>query len=201
MKSKCSIIKGDSIGGSSVIYRKNDLFIQKGLLLNSGKEIWFNNVEFENFECNLAVYDTGSKYGYIDRLGNIVIEPKYAAGTSMKRIIDPDFEDTAYYKDGIFFVKINGLWGGVDSQDRVIFNFEYESIGTFEKGLLPVMKGNKWGIVDIIGDFNIECRFDYSPDYHEGILTYIEGNKIGVMNRRFEELKSDAIFSQASMLN
>ena len=74
-------IKGDTIDGSAIIYKKENLSIVKGLLLADGTEKWFKVLDFGAFSDGLASIDTGSEFGYINRKGEFIIQPEYMIGT------------------------------------------------------------------------------------------------------------------------
>ncbi|MFA7289226.1 MAG: WG repeat-containing protein [Melioribacteraceae bacterium] len=74
-------VKGYCIKGSSVVYRKHNGFLQKGLCFADGIKKWFPGAGIGNFHDNLAVISMKKKYGYIDRNGEIVIPIKYMYGS------------------------------------------------------------------------------------------------------------------------
>ena len=49
--------------------------------------------------------------------------------------------------------KINGKWGFVNEENKLIINNEYDMVTEFNKyGFAGIKKGGKWGVVNIKGE-------------------------------------------------
>lgn len=80
------------------------------------------------------------KYGYMDRTGNVVIEPQ--------------FDSAASFFDGLALVKIGGSYRYVDASGKPAFAGEYENAVGFSEGLASVLlpdHGGGWGVITRTG--------------------------------------------------
>ena len=88
------------------------------------------------------------RYGYIDRDGNIVVEPEYyyaeeftegLATVSIgsidgkcgyidktgKMVIEPKFDDAYPFSEGLASVEIDKKWGFIDKTGNIVVDFKY----------------------------------------------------------------------------
>ena len=71
----------------------------------------------------------GDKYGYIDKIGKVVIDIKY---------------DNIYgFPDDLIVVKKDGKYGCMDKSEKVVIPLIYDDIYTLTDGLLEVHKDKK----------------------------------------------------------
>ena len=77
LKKESSIIVGEMIETSCLIFKIRNNKIIKGLFTAKGNEIWPEYGFFGFFNCGLSPIETKSGYGFINRQGEMVIEPKY----------------------------------------------------------------------------------------------------------------------------
>lgn len=97
------IIRGNFIGGSASIFRKKNGIIERGLEIENGSKIWFGNCDIYDFFDNLAMIANYDKFGFINRMGEIVIPIKY-------EIVDDFSEGHAFVSDfqNTFIIDKNG---------------------------------------------------------------------------------------------
>ncbi|WP_233572754.1 WG repeat-containing protein [Fretibacterium sp. OH1220_COT-178] len=68
---------------------------------------------------------------------------------SYKWLIEPKYERAFAYSEGLWPVKKDGLWGYVDSADRVVVDFQYFGADPFRNGMAYVeVSENVWGLID-----------------------------------------------------
>lgn len=111
-----------------------------------GKE---NDFVFSNAGafCNgLARVKFGEKWGFVNNLGNIVV--------------NFDYEDARDFKDGFARVKKNGRWGFIDISGKIVIPFKYENACPFNEGLAGVQQNGKWGFVDTTGRIAVEIKYE-----------------------------------------
>ncbi|MBK4730907.1 WG repeat-containing protein [Oxynema sp. CENA135] len=91
-----------------------------------------------------------SQIGYLDRQGNIVIEPQYWQGGS--------------FSEGLAAVRVNldSQWGYIDKTGAWAIAPQYERAGQFSEGLAPAKSNGKWGYIDNTGEWAIAPQF-YAP--------------------------------------
>ncbi|MDX9923989.1 MAG: WG repeat-containing protein [Ignavibacteriaceae bacterium] len=111
---KEKLVKGPFVDGSAAIFKKNGLFIEKGLQLKDGTNVWFPDAQIGNFNDGIAWILKGEKIGFVDRIGNIIIEPKYFSATE--------------FGDGLCIVS--------DIRATFLINKKEEIIAQYDEGLL-----------------------------------------------------------------
>lgn len=111
--------------------------------------------EAQSFHEGLAVVNTGSEYGYIDRSGRTVIQPRFTYG-------EP-------FSEGLAAVKESGKWGFIDKSREFVITRQYLGAGSFHEGLATVKVGEKWGYIDRSGKIVIDPEFEEARAFHEGL--------------------------------
>ena len=83
---------------------------------------------------------------------------------SYKWLIEPKYEWAFAYSEGLWPVEKDGLWGYVDSADRVVVDFQYFGADPFRNGMAYVeVSEDVWRLIDPTG------RPVISPKDKEGI--------------------------------
>lgn len=74
-------------------------------------------------------------------------------------------------------VCINGLWGFVDNQGKIVIEPQYQNADSFNIGLGGVCVDDLWGYINSGGTFRIECQFqDCKPFSAAGIAAVKEND-------------------------
>ena len=136
----------------------------------------------------------GGKFGYIDRKGNLLIEPKF------------DFGDR--FVEGRARVRVGKKWGLIDSRGDYIVRPTLTNVGSFSEGLAAVIKlasgfprgPGRIGYVDRSGNYVVE--HDYFGEIDSGTFSqglacvrvrpvdgcgYVDRTGKFVIPRKFEE--------------
>ncbi|SDM14281.1 WG containing repeat-containing protein [Paenibacillus sp. OK060] len=127
--------------------------INRNQLINSAGKVIFQDKSIEYigwFDNGLAIAKKNGKIGYLNTKGKFVIPPTYEEGTSFynqaalvkkngkwalinskgKSLTAFNIEDmdygTHYRKSGLFPVKIDGLWGSMDYQGKLVVPAEFQ---------------------------------------------------------------------------
>ena len=126
-------IKSDEKG---IVYINERLFVEKDqkyyLIDNKGKNIVedsFDDAKIFNGEGYAAV-KIGSKWGFINKDGEVVIEPMY--------------EDARSFSNGYAAVLKNGKWGFINSQNELAIDYQFQDAKDFNEGGCVLVKGDKW---------------------------------------------------------
>jgi hypothetical protein len=88
-----------------------------------------------NFKEDRVVFVKNNKYGYMDRAGRIIIEPKF------------DFAD--YFVDGVALVSINQKVGYINQLGEYIIKPQFENGESFSEGFAAVKKSELYGYIQL----------------------------------------------------
>ena len=82
------------------------------------------------------------------------------------------FNDTTYAA-----VKIDGLWGFVDKDGKVVIPAQYEEARSFANGMAAVKVDGQWGFIDMEGNIVIEPQFSGAKDFTGIGTVYVHTGK------------------------
>src|SRR3989339_1691422 len=85
----------------------------------------------------LIPFRAGSKWGYSDKAGKLVIPARYNAARP--------------FSEGLALVMSGGKYGFIDAAGREVIKPAYQSAGDFGAGLAPVKLKGSWGYIDKAG--------------------------------------------------
>ena len=120
------------------------------------------------------------KWGFIDKSGNLVIQPQFEIDASSdlppvftdglapvrlngkmgyintrgKMVIEPQFAQARNFSDGLAVVNVRGQWGAIDKNGKVVIEPQYMNAFSFNDGLAAVSKfdgPSKWIFIDESG--------------------------------------------------
>jgi|GEM_PF-5536049 len=133
-----SIIKGDFINGSSVIFRKKNGLIEKGIEFENGSQTWFEDCIVSDFYDDRALVSKDWKFGFVDREGQLAVPMLYDFADNFS-------EGSAFATNmqNTFITDKNGYETYLS--DEVLFN------SRFHEGIAKVAK------IDDTGNFRSEA--------------------------------------------
>lgn len=103
-------------------------------------------------------------------------------GAEAPQVTESELDQSSYYQTGtyertteevyLYPVKVNGLYGYVDTLGRMVIEPAYQEAGHFGNGLAPVSQdGLKFGYIDYTGYLVLPFGFDMAGEFHEGLAT------------------------------
>lgn len=101
--------------------------------------------------------------GFIDRMGGFAIQPR--------------FESARDFQEDLAAVRIDGLWGFVSADAKVIIAPRFEQAQSFREGLAAVRIDGKWGFIDKSGTIAIPPRFDAVEPFSESLALVYSGTR------------------------
>ncbi len=154
MKIKHNFYKAGNFknGRASIKIDKNKYnFINK-----SGELICnFNFLKVNDFRENLSKVKTIDGWGFIDTLGNFVIEPKYQKVGNFN-----DGLAFTYVERKLFFgLKKYKAFCFIDKNEKIKIKAKFESCTSFHNGLSILKKGKYYGIINTKGKYFIKPKF------------------------------------------
>lgn len=149
---------------------------------------------------DLFVITVSEKKGFIDKTGNIVIEPRFdqvqdfSGGIARvwincypceRRFIDKqgnfvrssilDEGQQIEFHEGLAAVTVgeipNYSYGFIDNRGNLIIQPQFMSTFRFSEGLARFAVGEKWGFIDKTGNAVISPQFDDVNDFSEGLAS------------------------------
>lgn len=126
-------------------------------------------VSAEPFSEGLAAVSLdGQRYGYIDLLGQLVIEPQ--------------FTHAEPFREGLAPAQFGDLYGYIDRTGSFVIPPQFEAAEPFFDGRAQIALGGKTGYINHRGDIVIEPVYDYGGNFRngralvaqEGVLAYID---------------------------
>ncbi|GAA0178432.1 hypothetical protein SH2C18_14900 [Clostridium sediminicola] len=164
---------------------KDEINVVEGIDDTENSELYIiRKYEDNKYDRNNVIY------GFMDKNGQTVIEPKYKAVT-------PFYEGIACVKD------INDYEYLIDKNDNKICDIDGFYTGTYD-GLWHIQKENKNGCIDKNGEWIIEPKFNNRLDFSEELAAAELNNKWGYIDRFGEwviEPKFDSGFEFAENLS
>lgn len=121
-----------------------------------------------DFSEGLSAVRLSGKWGYIDTLGNIVIDYRFS--------VQP-----LEFSDGLAAFVTNKKWGYIDTNGNIAIEPVYESAKSFYAELAPVKKAGKWGYINTKGEMVIAPKFNEAYRFSKDKVAVVRGadNKRG----------------------
>ena len=137
-----------------------------------------------------AAAQVGQQVGFIDTLGNWIIEPKFSQltyfseglgrmilngkwgfiGTKGEFAIAPAYDNALDFSSGRAAVKLDSLWGFVDPEGQLVIPCQYRSIRPYFEGKAAVAINDRWTFIDLEGKPLFEPKFDAALTFGEGLI-------------------------------
>ena len=125
--------------GKGVVFRNDRIFVHNGKLwqmIDKTGEVYGDAYEAVHLfnDATYAAVCVKGKWGFVDKDGNVVIEPQ--------------FEDAGSFSGGLAAVMKDGLWGFVDQEGTVVVEPQFEDARDFNtKGCAFVFLDGQWKLL------------------------------------------------------
>lgn len=168
--------------GLAWFQKQDDLGVYDGFIDLTGKEV-IKYPFTQDFSEGLAAFViiNGGPKGYIDRVGNIVIEPQY--GWAGK------------FCEGLAAVQKEDKWGYMDKTGKEIIKPIYDYAGDFHDGMAIVgirfndhLHEYKYGIVNNKGEEVVKPQYEYAKDYCGNMAAVGKDGKFGYVDKTGREV-------------
>ena len=120
-----------------------------------------------DFSEGLAAIRVNGRVGFMDKAGNVVIEPKY--------------DDVYPFSEGLAPVELEDKWGYVDKDGNMVVPLQYNIGHMFSEGFASVELEGKWGYIDRNGRFAIPAAFDSAMPFCDGVAAVETFHRVGEM--------------------
>ncbi len=142
----------------------------------------YYNKKFEKreafFNDGLTPFVDNGRYGYMNAVGDIIIEPQYSYAYGFCEGLAAVVNDDDKY-------------GYIDETGKLVipFRFEHDPICTythqaFWNEIAIVVVDGKYGCIDKKGNYIVEPVFDYADDFSEGLALVEKGGLYGYIDTK-----------------
>ena len=183
------------------------------LLCGIGVFIYFltktDTNEFNNnlFVDGLVLVEKDGKYGYLNQIGEVVIDFLYDGAESFyndvaivkvsgkyflinkdgKPINNQKYDNLKFdHKGGLYIFMRNTKYGLLSLDGTILLDAIYDDIGYFSEGVAIVKNGNKYGFIDKKGKQIVECKYNFAFSFSDGYASVVIDNKFGYINKKGE---------------
>jgi serine/threonine protein kinase len=144
-------------------------------------------------------------WGYIDKIGNLMIEDKYHKADNFyeqlarvilddkfgfinqkgQSIVPPNYSQARNYSEGLAAVMAKDKWGYIDQNGNMSIALTFDQTLGFSEGLAPASINRKWGYIDNQSNVVIPFQFDNASNFKGGFaivrkeMSYLIINSIG----------------------
>ncbi|MBS1683936.1 MAG: WG repeat-containing protein [Bacteroidetes bacterium] len=128
------------------------------------------------FQQGLAPVKIGEKWGFINKNGDVKINPQFdqvsAFSENMAQVASYNAE------------KKEVTWGYINKDGEIKVNYQFKSCSQFKDGLALVSNGTKYGYIDESGKFVINPQFDAATDFKNGYARIVQGSQFGFIDKK-----------------
>ena len=108
-------------------------------------------------------------YGFMDREGNVKIQPQY--------------EQLGFYFEGLATAVKDNRFGYVDKLGNVVIPFRFESASDFEGGRAIVQEDGRYGVIDRIGNYVIKPIYKEIEGLSSGLFLAANDSLFGYIDK------------------
>ncbi len=164
----------------------------------------------EPFNNDYANIQSGSKWGLINKKGNIVIpciyeyrvntfseglvnvkkDGKYGFINNLGDTVIPfQFDDASQFSEGLARVKINGKYGFIDKVGKIVIPLMYGNVHSYNNGFANVRIDKEWEHIDKSGQIVADSELNYLNEI-DAINKHLEINylKIELIDSKYKIL-------------
>ena len=125
-----------------------------------------------------------SKFGYIDKIGRLVIPPQ--------------FDTPGDFTDGLAAVEVDGKYIFIDKQGATVdwgIPLQYEYLDDFSEGLAAVAIDGKYGYIDRNGTIAITPTFESAEYFSDGLALVMNKSAEGLMYEHYIDISGEKTLS------
>ncbi len=105
-----------------------------------------------------------------------------------KEMIKPEYEEVAFFSEGLAAVQKNGKYGYVNKSGKTIMQFSYDDAEPFKNNTAIVTKNEKSGLINRNGEELIPVIYDNLSDPVEGFYVAVLNGKTGYITKQGDKL-------------
>ena len=101
---------------------------------------------------------------------------------------DERFEEIREPSEGLYAVKINGMYGFIDDRNRLRISSRYEDVGPFNEGLAPFKLLGKWGFIDKSERIKVQPLYQHVGAFEKGLAVVKASKGFGIIDTEGKRL-------------
>ncbi|MEM7108193.1 MAG: WG repeat-containing protein [Bacteroidota bacterium] len=98
------------------------------------------------------------------------------------------FQEIRNPSEGLYPVKIDGLYGFIDHQNRLIVSNRYEDVGNFVDGLAPFKLMGKWGFINRKEKIIVQPLYSQVSDFINNVAIVVKDGRHYLMDKKGKRL-------------
>ena len=98
------------------------------------------------------------------------------------------FEEIREPSEGLYAVKIDGMYGFIDDRNRLRISNRYEDVGPFREGVAAVKLRGKWGFIDKYERIKVQPLYQQVGVFQEGLAVVKTSRGYSVINKDGKQL-------------
>jgi hypothetical protein len=178
-----------------------------GFIDNNGLEVIkckFSSIE--NFECGISVFKEKKLYGCINKLGDLILNPKYdkingfnnsislnnshSYNTAYDSLLKSYYINQDYSNlDARSIVSIGTSFGLIDTNGQEVIPLIFDDFDYYPKEeSYKVKKRNVYGFVDIFGNEIVTPKYKMARSFSNGLAAVKNNEKWGFINKSGSEI-------------
>jgi hypothetical protein len=114
-------------------------------------------------EGRAAVRRGRDEWTFIDKTGEEITKQRFKSDLKNSLVVTTDFSE------GLAGVKVEGKWGFIDTNGKMVIPPQFDEALKFSEGLAAVFIECRWGYIDKTGAFVIKPQFKYATEFSEGL--------------------------------
>ena len=115
----------------------------------------------------------------------------YAMLGAFSIAISPAYQEVGDFSENVAPAELNGKWGVIDKQGKVLVPFQYDEIKPCRENALAVCSTGKWGFIRPSGELLIDFQYKKACSFSEGAAAVSpDGESL------FHKQSGDFIFSR-----
>ncbi|MDX1741136.1 MAG: WG repeat-containing protein, partial [Rhodothermales bacterium] len=83
----------------------------------------------------------------------------------------------------LYPVQLDGDWGYINSNGRMVIEPDFQNAGTFSEGMAPARSSWRYGYIDRHGEFVIEPRFEHARRFSDGLAAVRVDGRWGYIDK------------------
>jgi hypothetical protein len=121
-----------------------------------------------DFKDGLAVVRAGTKYGYIDKSGRMIIKAR--------------FDEATPFSEGLAAVRVGGKYGYIDRTGNMVIELCYDFATSFSDGIALVETENQLSYISRTGEITLRPRYPQPSRFAEGLALVKTDRGLGYIN-------------------